>query len=133
MSYVKTSSTSNKYCMPAALAALTDRHVDEIIQLLYQDFGDQQISGVYSGVALKLLQRLGYYWEQMNEWDGSIIHNLKYVHPKEKYLVCIHGHALVIINSLVVDNSFPTGIKIIEYPLRKKVINEVYKIWKHGE
>ena len=114
---LKRSSSSNPFCVPAALALMLDIHVDKACELLRQDLGDQGISGIFYPKALQILGQQGYtYYEAFGNvvsWDR--VRTFAKNYPTQTLFVIFQGHVGVIHNQMYYDNSHPTGIALGMY------------------
>ncbi len=97
--------TSNPYCVPAALSAITGKHVDEILILLKDYLGDQPVTGIYYPIALAILSKLGYQYKEVpkTSFPGT-------------FLCFTKTHAFVVSNGIYFDNNHPDGAKIPARP-----------------
>ncbi len=120
-------SLSNQYCVPAALSALTGLSVDEIIPLVREHLGDQAISGLFLPIAIRILRDKGYTIRSLTLdcTVNQLPRLVKGIHP---YLIEIHRHALVYHNGLIIDNRFPDGILIKNYPAKAFTIHQCYEV-----
>lgn len=99
---LKTTPTSNPYCVPAALALLLDTTVDEACTLIKEELGDVGITGVFYPVILKKLAEHGYQWKEL-------------LVPRKlpatgNFLLCFKGHVGVWIDGTYYDNMNPQGV-----------------------
>ncbi len=92
--------TSNPYCVPAALSAITGKHVDEILILLKDYLGDQPVSGIYYPIALAILGKLGYQYKEVSKLSAA-----------GTFLCFTKTHAFVVSNKIYFDNTYPDGAK----------------------
>lgn len=95
---LKTTQTSNRFCVPAALALLLDTTVDVATNLIRQDLGDQPIIGVYYPLILKHLSKAGFIYQEVKKLE-----------PAGKFLVRFNGHVGVFIDGTYFDNCHPNG------------------------
>ncbi len=102
--------TSNPYCVPAALSALTGRHVDEVLILLKDYLGDQPVSGIYYPIALAILQKLGYQYKEVQR-----------ISTTGTFLCFTKTHAFVVSNGVYFDNNCPNGATGFRIPRVKPV------------
>src|SRR5690242_10552493 len=117
---------SNRFCVPAALSALTGRTVDEITVLIHDEVGDQPIRGLFYPLALKILKRLGYTWKETNftQLDGVVRNS-----AGKLFMVCFQGHMAVVDNFTYFDNSYPHGLQS-NYPVQRLPAIGYHKIEK---
>lgn len=129
-SRVTRDATSNTYCVPAALSALTGLHVDKVIELVREHLGDQPISGLYYPIALRILRDLGYKTTELPVWapNISLQGEIKHLSSNKDYLVTIHGHMLVVSHRHVIDNAYPNGIMPEKYPMRHARVEKVWLV-----
>lgn len=122
MPKIQRTETDNTFCCPAACSALLGIPVSQAIEELKKTLGDQQITGVYHPLILKMLKDYGYRWQEVSE-----SHRTK---SKGLYLIVYKGHVGVIENDLYIDNWFPNGIKTndLRFPKRQKQM--IFKVWK---
>lgn len=97
--------TDTPYCVPAALALITDAPVSEIEKNLRRYLGDQPISGIYYPLCLAVLSDRGIGFEEV---FGPRAVGL--------YLCFNKSHAFVISDRVYYDNSFPNGSAIHKMP-----------------
>jgi hypothetical protein len=123
MQTIQRSSTSNIYCVPAALAALLDCHVDLAEALLKEELGDQPITGIYYPLIFKVLRHvdLDYRWIEVSQTYRQT-HN-------ETYLLCFNGHVGVVKDKCYFDNQQPNGKPMTEHPYSRK-IRQIFRVWK---
>jgi hypothetical protein len=102
---LKRSPGDTPYCVPAALALITNQPL-RVIQIDLQAFlGDEPISGIYFPVALAVLKKYGWAYKEVPN-------------PRRAgtFFCCNRSHAFVISDSVYYDNSFPNGSKISKLP-----------------
>jgi hypothetical protein len=123
MEAIQRSPTSNTFCVPAALAALLDCHVDLAEALLKEELGDQPITGIYYPLIFKILRRVDptFRWTEVSQTYRQT-HN-------EIYLLYFDGHVGVVKDKCYFDNQQPNGKPMTEHPYSKK-IRQIFKIWK---
>lgn len=124
---------SNRYCVPAALSALTGLAVDTIIPLLAEELGDQPITGIFLPIAIKVLKGLSYEVKPYSWCDLTVNQFGQATHKTAtKYLISIRGHALVIHRGMVYDSQFEDGIIYGRYPCKGYRIEMAFEIGPLG-
>lgn len=126
--HVIRSETSNRYCVPAALSALTGRHVDDIEKEIREFIGDQPLTGVFSGVAIVLLKRWGYRPREIPIYGTHVLTLMKYKGLGYPLLVAIHGHILVLHCGQVIDSLYPNGVAVSEYHYRNNQVEQAWEV-----
>lgn len=123
MPQVTRSPNSNRFCIPAALSALTGLHVDKVIELIKEEIGEQPIAGILYPLALKILKQLGFTFREI-----PFPHQMKdyTLRDGRLFLICQPHHVGVIEGKLYFDNSFPQGT---ENPPRMR-ITKIFEVWK---
>jgi hypothetical protein len=116
MPRIQLSTTHTNFCMPAALACLTGKTVDECIDLFKAELGDTPIQGVYYPILLKILARHGFDWQELeSKYDRSnFIGDM---------IVLVPGHVMIYdsICKLFYDPASPDGRKVPKYTRIGKV------------
>lgn len=134
--------TSNKFCGPAALSALTGRHVDETARLLRLVSGKRAIKGIQARYMLEALKRLGYKAESLvavtRAWHKPTLTQLLAGELKgrkagARYLVIITGHYITIEGRRLVDNKHPAGVALTACPYRRRRVRAVWLITGTGK
>jgi hypothetical protein len=92
-----------KWCVPAALQIITGKSYEECETLLRKYLGDQPIQGVFITIASRILRDLGYTVEPWNIKSKLTLARLQYINGT--YLVETHGHAQIVKDGLLYDNS----------------------------
>lgn len=132
--------SSNTYCGPAALALLTDQHVDAVTYTLRCLRNGRSVRGVYSEQMLEALRLLGH--RAVFTPTMSAEHNLYGTYPTltqalralkgrgadDRFLVLITGHYIVLKGRKVFDNKHPEGIWLKECPYRRRRVRGVWKV-----
>lgn len=115
MPRIQLSTTQPNFCMPAALACLTGKTVDECIDLFKKELGDTPIQGVFGPILLKILKEQGFDWQELGKSEirkffGDMI-------------VFIEGHVMIYdsICKKWYDPKSPNGRTNMDY--RRKVEN----------
>lgn len=121
--------SDNHYCVPAALSILTGLPVDNCVTKIREHLGDQTISGVLIPVAIQVLESLGYSINRAEFTEGSTVLTAS-LGLLSTYLVSTGGHALVIKDGMIFDNSYPNGVSPKDYPGKKTRIKQAYRITK---
>src|ERR1700677_4917345 len=128
MPRIQLSTQHPNFCMPAALACLTGKTVDEAIELFKHELGDTPITRVYYPILLKILKDHGFDWEELtipqaNKFIGDMI-------------VFVPGHVMVYDSILhkYYDPASPDGRDLPHYKLagRCKVFAVRYPPIKEG-
>lgn len=123
---LKRSSTDNQFCVPAALALITQLPLSKIENLLRDELGDVPITGLYYPIGLKILVRLGYSYKKIE----LIRLDVNRLNPESFYYCTQPGHCFVIHDNLWWDNQYPNGISFsTEFKKRVKV-TQCYEITK---
>jgi hypothetical protein len=113
-----------KWCVPSALQILTGKSYEECEILLRKYLGDQPIQGVFITIASRILRDLGYNVEPWNIKHAITLSKLQGIHGT--YLVETRGHAQIIIDGLLYDNSH-NGVSLKN---NKTKIERVYEVSK---
>lgn len=103
---LKTTSTSNPYCVPSALALLLDTDVDTACNLIREELGEQAIAGIFYPVILKKLHEAGFRWKELSPSAVKLLHKNK----AGRFLLCFKGHVGVMLDGTYYDNQHPAGI-----------------------
>ena len=126
MPAVQRSLESNRFCVPAALSALTGLHVDRITELLKEEIGDQPIEGILYPLALKILNRLGFKYQEITARQRKEIKN-------GLFLVCFPGHVGVIEGLTFYDSANPMGLDLRSGQHPRQRVTKVFKVWKEPD
>ena len=106
---LKRSPGDTPYCVPAALALLTQEPVSEMEKALHRYLGDEPISGILFPLALAVLT------------DRNIAYREVFGPRKIGLFLCFtKSHAFVMADGTYYDNSFPTGSKVLSMPRVQK-------------
>jgi hypothetical protein len=113
---IQLSTKYTNYCMPAALACLTGKTVDEAIELFKRELGDTPIQGVYYPVLLKILKEHGFDWQELETRNDRV----KFIGDM---IVFVHGHVMVYDSILhkFYDPASPDGRTELRYTKILKV------------
>ncbi len=110
---LKRSPQSSHYCVPAALALITGKHVDEICAILVEKYlGDQPIEDVFIGPALDLLKECGFtVLPDCKDSFGGKLSGIKNISARlgQTFFVHFHGHVGVVHDGKYYDNMIPEG------------------------
>lgn len=107
-----------KFCVPAALAALTTGKFRDAQALLKKHLGDQQSNKpLFYPIILKVLRGEGYQVERMT---GGF-------RPLGTFLLCFSGHVGVVENGTYIDNQHPEGVRITKFA-KMKPVEAVYQV-----
>lgn len=121
--------SQHHFCVPTALSILTNLNVNFVELLLRKEYlGDQPIGGIYIGLALKFLRDNGYHFMAYQKEGQTLCDLDRNSTSADSWLVEIKGHALVMRDSVIYDNTFPRGIGIDLYPNSK--IIRAYSVGK---
>lgn len=122
---LKRSPSSNNYCVPAALALITNLSVDEIESLLRVELGDQPITGLYYPLGLKILSKLGYQFKRIEPPNLGT----KFAILSMNTYYCTNlNHCFVLHDSKFWDNHFPNGQ---QYGYNDSfMITQCWEVWK---
>lgn len=115
MPRIQLSTTHKNFCMPAALACLTGKTVDECIDLFKKELGNIPITGVYYPILLKILGELGYSYQELDRRQAN-----KFIGDM---IVFVPGHAMVY-DSIVkkfYDPASPDGRPLPHYSKFQKI------------
>lgn len=105
------------FCVPTALAALTDGDFGNALALLSKELGAQLPNKpLFYPLILKVLKSKGYLVDRVQHFGQLGI-----------YLLCFNGHVAVVENNLYVDNSHPFGKKIDAHT-RLARLEAIYRI-----
>lgn len=126
---------SNSYCGPAALAAITGRHVDDVTATLRIVMGARPVRGTSKGAMVKALELMGYrsdleYISRMAAiqkkfptlagWLRATGPKGDYARSDAPYLVLVTGHWIVIKGRKLYDNRHLEGVFAGKYEHRRK-------------
>jgi hypothetical protein len=138
---IQRNKTSNRFCGPAALAALAGIHVDEAARMLRLVSGKTAIFGVGHRHKLAALERLGYRVEHVlaNSLDDrragrtptltqALAGALRGRQSTQRYLVLITGHYVTIQGRKLVDNKHPEGIALSTCPYRRRRVRGIWAV-----
>jgi hypothetical protein len=130
--HVITSPGANIYCVPAALSALTGRHVSIVESPIRQHLGDLPITGVYLPIGLRVLSELGYkYRDVLDDPDLTLNQFVRRVaSPDRNYLVEIPGHALIVSARRIVDNHHHSGVAVELYGTRRSHVMRAFEVYQ---
>ena len=109
-----------KWCVPFALSIILDTDYEFVLPLLKPYLGDEPISGIYLSIAIKILENNDF--KCIPCGNGFSISKFKRI--KGTYLVETNGHAQVIRDGWLFDNSNPLGT--LNFPKTKCL--KVYEI-----
>jgi hypothetical protein len=112
---IKLSTTQPNFCMPSALACLTGKTVDECITIYQKELGNIPITGVYYPILLKILDELGYSYQELDRREAN-----KFIGDM---IVFVHGHVMVY-DSIVkkfYDPASPNGRELPHYSKFNKI------------
>jgi hypothetical protein len=128
--------TSNRFCGPAAISALTGVHVDDAARTLRILSHRQAIKGVSASYMTAALAKLG--WQALSVPLGvrkgkptltqALAGVLRDRKPAKAFLVGITGHWVVIQGRKLYDNRHPEGIFLGECPYRRKRVTHVWAV-----
>ena len=124
--------STNKYCVPTALAILMGTSIEVACAHIRNHLGEQPITGIYHPIILRILRDNGYEVREkilVNECRTSLIRLVRLI-SSSTWLVILHGHVLVYKNGMVFDNAFPTGVLTEFYPLRSAKVEGLFLITK---
>lgn len=95
------------YCVPAALSIITGRQYDDCVSLIKHYLGDVNVTGVFVGVPVKILDSLGYNLTPLKAEGSYTLSSFKGI--KGTYLCETRGHVVVIKDGKMFDNGHPYG------------------------
>lgn len=128
--------TSNHFCGPAAIAALTGVHVDDAARVLRNVSGKRAIMGIDARHMLAALKKLGHEPHTLlpvttgkrptlTQALAGVLRDRK---PDEAFLVTITDHYVVIKGRRLWDNKHPEGIWLGECPYRRKRVRAIWAV-----
>ncbi|HKV44611.1 MAG TPA: hypothetical protein VJT32_08060 [bacterium] len=133
---IQRNKSSNRFCGPAALAAITGIHVDDAAYTLRKVSGKRFIKGIGTRHMLAAIERLGHRAQPMKlgltygypTLTQALAGVLKGRPSDARYLVLITGHYVTIQGRRLVDNKHPEGIALTACPYRRKRVKGVWQI-----
>ena len=115
-------SPNANFCVPTALAALTDGNFQHAEELLKAHLGPTLTNKpLYYPILLKVLKFEGYLVDRVQHFDQLGV-----------YLLCFKGHVAVVEHNLYIDNSDPQGRRINAHT-RLARLEAVYRITPPNE
>ena len=105
------SATNTPFCVPAAVALITDLHLDIIESELREFLGDEPISGIYHPIALALLKKHNFVYQTVSRLTRS-----------GTFLCFTKSHAFVYHDGVYFDNSYPDGQKFHDMPRTRTIL-----------
>lgn len=134
------------WCGHAAMAAITGRTSKDCLHYLKQSAKDlslhgpevtRRLKGIYESELTRALNYFAYDCKLLHHSriynfeklpDNSLIDNVKkFRSPHVIYLAVVPNHFVVFQRDIVIDNSYPRGIRINDYPRKDQ---ETMALWE---
>lgn len=126
---MKFSDDDNIFCVPKAVSILTGRSISESCELLRLIIGDEPISGVFVGAAIKVLKSQFLNVRELGVLPNETVSqwNRRNAKPGISYFCHSKGHVFVFTDGIIYDNRRPYGVSCNETKYRLLGIYEVIK------
>ena len=106
-------------CGVVAMCMLTDAGYDAVVDILGRDFNERWIGGTYRHQYGPCAAELGHKVTINNAPKGTLTTLCEETaKTKERVFATVFGHAVVVWDGLIFDQSFPAGATPAEHPCR---------------